>query len=99
MIFLMKIQIHLDGDEEKLKKSAKFLEGTLLELIHTPVHEHVDRRVISPLIETKVKKDANEYFLAGYNITDFDKKGEVLNRSYVSVKDLVRGHPQGFSIS
>ena len=95
----MKIQIHLDGDEEKLKKSAKFLEGTLLELIHTPVHEHVDRRVISPLIETKVKKDANEYFLAGYNITDFDKKGEVLNRSYISPQEIIKNFHEGFSIT
>lgn len=90
----MKIQIHLEGSEEDLKKSAKFLEGTLLQLIHTPIHEDVDKRVIEPSI-----RGGENYYLEGYYITDFDKTGKKVDRAYVSVRDLVRGYYEGFPIT
>ncbi len=90
----MKIQINLEGDEEKLKRSARFLEGALLELIHSTAQDGVERRTITPLIATKIKEKTTEYFLEGYNITDFDKQGEILHRKYISIEEIVRGNQE-----
>lgn len=89
----MKLEIHLEGDEEKLRKSAKFLEGALLELIHAPAHDDIEKRVIEPSI-----RGNQNYYLLGYYITDFDKDGKRIHASYVSVEDMMK-RGEGFPIT